>query len=75
MDMVWSKGYDAGFTGETRMSCGYDGRKRERWLSGFNAGQDSRRDGAGTPSTMQEWRAANPNPTHGCGHMQGRGAA
>ena len=25
--------------------------------------------------TMSEWRAANPEPTHGCGHMQGRGAA
>ena len=27
------------------------------------------------PSTMADWREANPNPTHGCGHMQGRGAA
>ena len=25
--------------------------------------------------TMSEWRAANPEPAHGCGHMQGRGAA
>lgn len=32
---------------------------------------------AGTPSdqTMADWRSQNPNPTHGCGHMQGRGAA
>lgn len=28
-----------------------------------------------TPTTMQEWRDANPDPAHGCGHMQGRGAA
>lgn len=25
--------------------------------------------------TMNEWRQQNPTPTHGCGHMQGRGAA
>lgn len=25
--------------------------------------------------TMSEWRAANPESRHGCGHMQGRGAA
>lgn len=25
--------------------------------------------------TMQDWRDSNPNPAHGCGHMQGRGAA
>lgn len=29
----------------------------------------------GAPSTMADWRRDNPNPTHGCGHMQGRGAA
>lgn len=32
----------------------------------------SARKGAGT---MQEWRGQNPEPKHGCGHMQGRGAA
>lgn len=26
-------------------------------------------------STLQDWRDANPEPVHGCGHMQGRGAA
>lgn len=26
-------------------------------------------------SSMQDWRNQNPNPKHGCGHMQGRGAA
>jgi len=28
-----------------------------------------------TPSTMQELRDKHPEPIHGCGHMQGRGAA
>lgn len=27
------------------------------------------------PSTMQELRDETPEPAHGCGHMQGRGAA
>lgn len=27
------------------------------------------------PSTLADWREANPEPVHGCGHMQGRGAA
>lgn len=30
-------------------------------------------DGGGP--TMADWRRNNPNPKHGCGHMQGRGAA
>jgi len=29
----------------------------------------------GSASTMADWRRDNPEPTHGCGHMQGRGAA
>ena len=33
------------------------------------------RKAGGTLTTMQDWRDANPEPTHGCGHMQGRGAA
>jgi hypothetical protein len=28
-----------------------------------------------TVMTLREWRDANPDPVHGCGHMQGRGSA
>ena len=45
--------------------------EREIAFRGRSSALDNNPDGV----TMSEWRAANPEPVHGCGHMQGRGAA
>jgi len=73
MERAYKDGYAAGYAGRTWLDCGYSGRLREKWLDGFDAGRNSR--AAGSPSTMADWRHSHPNPVHGCGHMQGRGAA
>lgn len=73
MDLAYEDGYAAGYNGRDWFSCGYNGHLRQKWMRGFRDGRNAR--ASGSPSTMGEWRAGNPEPTHGCGHMQGRGAA
>ncbi len=48
-----------------------DAENTRQWLAGFDATVLQKE----SPSTMQEWRDATLEPVHGCGHMQGRGAA
>jgi ribosome modulation factor len=73
MENAYNDGYHAGYNGRTWFSCGYTGRLREKWFAGFDDGRNDR--ASYTASTMSDWRKDNPDPTHGCGHMQGRGAA
>lgn len=70
MESAYQDGYQAGYNGRSWFSSGYRGRLLEKWSRGFDDGRNAK-----AAKTMDEWRAANPSPPHGCGHMQGRGAA
>lgn len=71
MGIAYDAGFEAGKSGGTWGDCKFAGAWATEWFRGFEAG----RNAPATENTMEGWRKVNPEPAHGCGHMQGRGAA
>ena len=53
-DIAMSRGYQAGFTGQSRERCPYEaGESRHSWLSGWREGREARWNGYTVSASLQ----------------------